>query len=145
MYVVFFCNRCGNKSARGLFQQSPACPFTGREHQCSRYVLVTKQSGLCYSVMINPFLSVKSKVWVWKCVLHLWFKKKKKWLWCFYFYFLLAGSHYVPVCEIISVQETEEDCPSTDTGKWQKVPQSVAESNQHAFTGMHAPCSVLKC
>ncbi|MCJ8743263.1 hypothetical protein PDJAM_G00091850 [Pangasius djambal] len=45
-----------------------------------------------------------------------------------------AGSHYVPVCEIISVQETEEDCPSTGIGKWQKVPQSLAESNQYAFT-----------
>ncbi|XP_060759042.1 ceramide kinase [Neoarius graeffei] len=45
-----------------------------------------------------------------------------------------AGSHYVPVCEIISVQETEDDCPSTDVGKWQKVPQSLPESNQHAFT-----------
>ncbi|KAI5094134.1 ceramide kinase isoform X1 [Silurus meridionalis] len=45
-----------------------------------------------------------------------------------------AGSHYVPVCEIISVQETEEDCPNTDVGKWQKVPHNPAESNQHAFT-----------
>ncbi|KAL6459897.1 hypothetical protein MHYP_G00316560 [Metynnis hypsauchen] len=45
-----------------------------------------------------------------------------------------AGSHCVPVCEIIAVQETEEDCPSTDVGKWQKVPQNPAGSNQHAFT-----------
>ncbi|KAL7827876.1 hypothetical protein AOLI_G00310280 [Acnodon oligacanthus] len=45
-----------------------------------------------------------------------------------------AGSHCVPVCEIIAVQETEEDCPSTDVGKWQKVPQNPAESNQHGFT-----------
>ncbi|XP_072529369.1 ceramide kinase isoform X2 [Salminus brasiliensis] len=47
---------------------------------------------------------------------------------------LKAGIHCVPVCEIISVQETEEDCPSTDVGKWQKVPQTPAGSNQHAFT-----------
>ncbi|XP_027007256.2 ceramide kinase isoform X1 [Tachysurus fulvidraco] len=45
-----------------------------------------------------------------------------------------AGSQYVPVCEIISVQETEGDCASTGVGKWQKVPQTPVESNQHAFT-----------
>ncbi|TSK13170.1 Ceramide kinase [Bagarius yarrelli] len=45
-----------------------------------------------------------------------------------------AGSHYVPVCEIVSVQETEEECPSAGVGKWQKVPQNPSESNSHAFT-----------
>lgn len=44
-----------------------------------------------------------------------------------------AGSHCVPVCEIIAVQE-KEDVPCKDTGKWQKVPQSPADSCQHAFT-----------
>lgn len=55
-----------------------------------------------------------------------------------WFFLLLAGSHCVPVCEIISVQETEDDCPSTDVGKWQKVPQNPTGSNQHSFTGMQA-------
>uniref|UniRef100_A0A8C2CFE6 Ceramide kinase n=1 Tax=Cyprinus carpio TaxID=7962 RepID=A0A8C2CFE6_CYPCA len=45
-----------------------------------------------------------------------------------------AGSHCVPVCEIIAVQEKEDDSPCKDTGKWQKVPQSPADSCQHAFT-----------
>ncbi|KTF74294.1 hypothetical protein cypCar_00027800, partial [Cyprinus carpio] len=43
-------------------------------------------------------------------------------------------SHCVPVCEIIAVQEKEDDSPCKDTGKWQKVPQSPADSCQHAFT-----------
>ncbi|XP_016147285.1 ceramide kinase-like [Sinocyclocheilus grahami] len=45
-----------------------------------------------------------------------------------------AGSHCVPVCEIIAVQEKEDYSPCKDTGKWQKVPQSPADSSQHAFT-----------
>ncbi|XP_073802330.1 ceramide kinase isoform X2 [Danio rerio] len=45
-----------------------------------------------------------------------------------------AGSHCVPVCEIIAVQEKEDDSPCKDTGKWQKVPQSPTDSCQHAFT-----------
>ncbi|KAI4893842.1 hypothetical protein NFI96_024802 [Prochilodus magdalenae] len=52
----------------------------------------------------------------------------------FFIFFILAGNHCVPVCEIIAVQETEEDCPSTDVGKWHKVPQNPAGSNQHSFT-----------
>lgn len=45
-----------------------------------------------------------------------------------------AGIHCVPVCEIIAVQEKEDDSPCKDTGKWQKVPPSPADSYQHAFT-----------
>ncbi|TRY59243.1 hypothetical protein DNTS_026382 [Danionella cerebrum] len=45
-----------------------------------------------------------------------------------------AGSHCVPVCEIIAVQEKEDESPSKDNGKWQKVPQSPADSSQLAFT-----------
>ncbi|XP_051547541.1 ceramide kinase isoform X1 [Myxocyprinus asiaticus] len=45
-----------------------------------------------------------------------------------------AGSHCVPVFEIIAVQEKEDDAPTKDTGKWQKVPQSPVHSSQHAFT-----------
>jgi len=55
---------------------------------------------------------------------------------CFYVFhgLLFTGSHCVPVCEIITVQEKEDDSPSKDTGKWQKVPQSPVDC-QHAFTG----------
>ncbi|XP_030638566.1 ceramide kinase [Chanos chanos] len=45
-----------------------------------------------------------------------------------------AGSHCVPVCEIIAVQETTEACQSNDAGRWQMVPQQPSESEQHAFT-----------
>lgn len=45
-----------------------------------------------------------------------------------------AGSRCVPLSEIIAVQETEDEIPSTNVGKWQKVPQSPAECNQHSFT-----------
>ncbi|XP_055047456.2 ceramide kinase [Misgurnus anguillicaudatus] len=45
-----------------------------------------------------------------------------------------AGSHCVPVCEIIAVQENDDDSPSKYSGKWQKVPQSPVDSQQHAFT-----------
>lgn len=45
-----------------------------------------------------------------------------------------AGSHCVPVCEIIAVQENDDDCPSKYSGKWQNVPQSPVDSQQHAFT-----------
>ncbi|KAA0721185.1 Ceramide kinase [Triplophysa tibetana] len=45
-----------------------------------------------------------------------------------------AGSYYVPMCEIISVQEKDDESPSENSGKWQKVPQSPVDSCQHAFT-----------
>uniref|UniRef100_A0A8C2I6S0 Ceramide kinase n=1 Tax=Cyprinus carpio TaxID=7962 RepID=A0A8C2I6S0_CYPCA len=45
-----------------------------------------------------------------------------------------AGSYCVPVCEIIAVQEKDDDTPCKNTGKWQKVPQSPADPCQHAFT-----------
>ncbi|XP_076852119.1 ceramide kinase isoform X2 [Brachyhypopomus gauderio] len=47
---------------------------------------------------------------------------------------LKPGRRCVPLCEIIAVQETEEDGPSADVWEWQKVPQSPAEFTQHAFT-----------
>lgn len=52
--------------------------------------------------------------------------------------FLYTGSHCVPMCEIISVQEKDDESPSENTGKWQKVPQSPVDSCQHAFTGTTA-------
>ncbi|XP_066525724.1 ceramide kinase [Hoplias malabaricus] len=56
-----------------------------------------------------------------------------------------AGSHCVPVCEIIAVQEAEEECPRTDVGKWQKVPQNPAGSNQHAFTVSYVERTLKHC
>lgn len=50
---------------------------------------------------------------------------------------LSAGSHSVPVSEIIAVQEAAEETPKKNAGKWHRVPRSPEESYQPpAFTGM---------
>lgn len=49
-----------------------------------------------------------------------------------------AGSHSVPVCEVIAVQETAEENQKSkkNVGKWHRVPRSPEESYQPpAFTG----------
>lgn len=46
-----------------------------------------------------------------------------------------AGSHSVPVCEIIAVQETAEESPTRIAGKWERVPRSPEKAYQPpAFT-----------
>ncbi|XP_076152412.1 ceramide kinase [Alosa pseudoharengus] len=55
-----------------------------------------------------------------------------------------AGSHSVPVCEIVTVQETAEEGQKKNVGKWHRVPRSPEESYQPpAFTVFYVDRSRL--
>ncbi|XP_051974746.1 ceramide kinase-like isoform X2 [Xyrauchen texanus] len=56
-----------------------------------------------------------------------------------------AGTHRVPVCEIIAIQEKEDNALAKDSGKWQKVPQSPVDSCQHAFTVFYVERTTQHC